>query len=348
MRYLNGSQLRQLIDCEQVYEARLAADRDLRSRFEGSMAWKAVDGKRYLYRKIAGIAKSLGPESGATRATYLRFKEGKAAAKARSESLVEALRKMAPVNRAMGIGRVPRTAARILRRLDHLGLLGSVFRVVGTHALYAYERMAAGHFDSDTVATLDIDLLYDARGTLKLLSTDIRNSGLVGILQRVDKSFEPLASGHFRAANNKGFMVDLITPSTKNPATRKFRSRIGDSSDDLAAAEIDGLTWLESSPSITGVVIDEHGFPLRMIVPDPRYFAAHKAWLASREDRPADKSRRDRRQAEAVAAMIKTTMPKMRFDDPALNALPEAVRALGLALERDATSVDDRPDEDDI
>jgi hypothetical protein len=194
---------------------------------------------------------------------------------------------------------------------------------------------------------MDIDLLYDARATLKLLTSDIRDAGLIGIIQRIDDSFMPLGEGSFRAANDKGFMVDLITPATKNPSMREFRDRIGDDKADLTAAEIEGLTWLESSPSLETIVIDEKGFPLRMVVPDPRYFAAHKAWLAQREDRPAEKRRRDAQQARAVASMIKSALPYLRFDDPALNALPADVRKLGLALECEAGVVDNPADDSD-
>lgn len=349
MRYLSGEDTRRIIDCEQVYLARLAAQRELDLRFKGSMAWKTVSGKRYLYKKKAGVSTSLGPESEMTLSLDEDFRFAKAQAKTRSEALKARLRDMAPVNRAMGIGRVPKTSARVLRRLDRLGLLGTAFRIAGTHALYAYERLGGVHFDADTIATHDIDLLYDARATLKLLSSDVRDAGLIGVLQRVDKSFAPLAKGSFRAANDQGFMVDLITPSTKNPATRKFRDRIGEDEADLTAAEIDGLTWLESSPAMTVIVIDERGFPLRMIVPDPRYFSAHKAWLAAREDRPADKRRRDMAQARAVTQMIKSVMPHLKFDDPALQALPADVRALGLALEEDVPRLEDlHPDKDDL
>jgi hypothetical protein len=341
MRALSGKQIQQILDCEQVYQARMAVWHELDTHYKGSMNWKTVNGTRYLYRKIAGSEKSLGPESTETLQSYTRFEAGKSAAKARSDSLKAELRAMAPVNRALGIGRMPKMAARILRRLDRKLLLGSLFRVAGTHALYAYERMGGVHFKSSTLATMDIDLLYDARRALKLISSDIREGGLIGILQREDDSFAPLHSNSFRAVNDKGYMVDLITPSVKNPAARQFRDRIGDNPGDLMAAEIDGLTWLESSPSVDRIVIDERGFPVRMVVPDPRYFAAHKAWLAQRDDRPAEKRQRDRGQAVAVATMVTRALPDFRFDDPALNALPAAVRELGLALVRDVKLIDE-------
>ena len=37
-----------------------------------------------------------------------------------------------------------------------------------------------------------------------------------------------------------------------------------------------GLAWLISSPKVEAVAIDEHGEPVRLVVIDPRAFAAHK------------------------------------------------------------------------
>ena len=326
----SGNQARQMIDCEQVYATFRVADLSLRQRFSGSLAWKSVGGRRYLYRKINGKWKSLGPDSLQTQASFVQFHNGRTEMKGRRASLDAQLQAMAPVNRALRLGRVPKMAARILRRLDKEGVLGHGLRVVGTHALYAYERMGGIHFGGEVVATNDIDLLYDARGSLRLLSPENRQSGLIGILQSIDSSFMLVGPNSFRAANDKGFMVDLITPSTRNPATRVFKSRIGASTNDMTAVELDGLTWLESSPAIEQTTIDERGFPLTMVVPDPRAFACHKLWLSARDDRDPAKKRRDRLQALALVEMLETRVPSMPFDDEALLALPVDVRQLGM------------------
>jgi hypothetical protein len=332
MRQLTGNQTRQLIDAEQLYDAFRLAQREYRQRYLGSMAWKTVSGRRYLYRKTDGVWKSLGPHSADTELAHQKFHAGRVALKARSTNLDAEIRAMAPVNRAMQLGRVPWTTARIIRRLERLGLLGHGLRIAGTHALYVYERMGGVHFMAESVATLDIDLLYDARGSLRLYGSDMRETGLIGILKSVDESFMPTGVGSFRAVNDKGFMVDLITPSVRNPAGRRFKDRIGENLDDLVSAEIEGLTWLESSPQIEQIVIDERGYPLSMIVPDPRAFVLHKAWLSKREDRDPVKRRRDLAQAKIVIKMLISCLPHMRFDDPVLNALPVDVRIAGAVL----------------
>lgn len=182
------------------------------------------------------------------------------------------------------------------------------------------------------MTTMDIDLLYDARASLKLVSADLKADGLIGMLQSQDSSFRPTQSGSFRAVNDEGFMVDLIASSTRSPAIRQWKSRIGERADDLAAAEIDGLAWLENVPTLTRVVIDERGYPLTMIAPDPRAFMCHKLWVAQRDDRDPLKKRRDLRQAHTLAEMLVTRMPSMRLDDQSLNAVPSSVLDLGRDL----------------
>jgi hypothetical protein len=336
MRELDGQQLRQLIDTDQLYAAYRAAYRERRVRFAGSMVWKTIKGRDYLYKKKASQDwKSLGGHSDETVRTYERFIEGRARAAERLTELDNQIRRMAPINRAMGLGRVPATSAKLLRRLERLDLLGEGLRVAGTHALFAYERLGGVQFGSGEVATADIDLLYDARRSLGLVAPELDVNGLIGVLRKLDPSFEPIAPGSFRAANAKGFMVDLITPAARNPATAST-PRVSTADDDLVPVEIEGLTWLQNSPGLTQTVISESGYPVTMQVPDPRAFALHKAWLAQRADREPQKRRRDLAQARAVAAMLLRYAPHMSFDDASLQAFPARVRDMRDDLIRDA------------
>jgi hypothetical protein len=329
MRDLSSQQTRQLIDCEQLFATYRAAQRELAERFDGSMAWKTVKGQDYLYRKRNGAWKSLGPRDERTDKTFAHFHDGRAALRDRRRALDEKIKQMAPVNKALRIGRVPSVSARLLRRLDGLGVLGQGLKIAGTHALYAYERMGGVQFGEEAISTQDIDLLYDARGSLKLVAGDVKEHGLLGILQSLDKSFQLTERNSFRAVNDEGFMVDLITPATRSPSLREFKARIGDRPDDLTAAEIEGLKWLESAPSVSQIVLDERGYPLTMVVADPRAFACHKLWIAQRDDRDPLKKRRDRKQAISLIEMLTTRIPSLRFDDPVLRAVPADVRALG-------------------
>ena len=166
---------------------------------------------------------------------------------------------------------------------------------------------------------------------------DWASRGLLGLLRSADPSFAPAGADSFRAVNDTGFMVGLITPAGRNPATRGIRRTLGDAvSDDLAAVEITGLGWLENAPAVTVTAIDEGGYPLMLVAPDPRVFACHKAWLAKRPDRHPAKRRRDGAQARAVAHTVALHLPALAFDGPDLSALPADLRALGAALARSA------------
>ena len=73
----------------------------------------------------------------------------------RLEGLTARLDQLARVNRAMGLGRVPRIAARVLRQCDEHHLLGEHLIVVGTNALFAYEALAGVQVQIDLIATGD-------------------------------------------------------------------------------------------------------------------------------------------------------------------------------------------------
>jgi hypothetical protein len=326
MRDLNGQQVRQLIDMKQLYETLLQAESEEARSFKGSMSWKRVHGHEYLYRKRSKEWKSIGARSEETERVFAQFQEGRRAIKARVQNLKAEIEAMAPICRAMGLGRVPSISARILRRLDAQRIIGHGLVVVGTHALFAYESMVSAHFASEHVATADIDLLFDSRVSLKLVAPEIRGAGLIGLLQKVDRSFAA-PQGSFRAANDEGFLVDLIMPQPKNSSQPPSRRQISQAEGDQVAAEIEGLDWLQNSPVVSEVVIDEKGLPARILAPDPRAFAVHKAWLSQRPDRDPGKRRRDLAQARAVAAMVHAYLPRSPFDDAVLRAFPAKVRA---------------------
>lgn len=343
MRNLNGQQVRQLVDMKQLYETLLQAEAEEARNFKGSMSWKRVHGRDYLYRKRTDEWKSLGPRSADTEHALAQFQHGRAMIKERIQSLKDQIELMAPICRAMRLGRMPSISARILRRLDAQGIIGHGLSVVGTHALFAYESLVSAHFDSEHVATADIDLLFDAGASLKLVAPELKQSGLIGQLRKVDRSFAA-APGSFRAANDDGFLVDLIMPQPKDPSRAPSRRRIGETADDQAAAEIEGLGWLQNSEAISEIVIDEKGFPARICAPDPRAFAVHKAWLSQRPDRDPGKRRRDLAQATAVAELVRAHLPNWQFDDEALRAFPGKIRAQSLSLiERSKTWTGGQP-----
>ena len=325
---LNADQRREAVNTQQRY----AAYREALARvagFRGSMVWSATNGHEYLVRShydASGVRRqtSLGPRSPQTEAIKHDYDHGRAEAQDRVTNLKAVLDRQAAINRAVGLGRVPLIGARIIRALDQVGLLGSVIRVLGTNAIYAYEAAAGIRIDPGLTSTEDIDLLFDARAALTFAaSEEVSHPSLLRLLQKVDHSFRR-SNQSFRAVNNEGYLVDLIKP-LRNPPWQDERQRAGEDADDLLAVEIEGLVWHENAPAFEAVAIDDKGAPCRIVATDPRVWTAHKLWLSKRADREPIKRRRDEAQAHAVGHLVAQYLPHLPYASEPLQMLPKAI-----------------------
>ena len=329
MQELNNDQRRELINTRQRFEALRRADARL-SAYRGSMVWSRTKGADYLLRSYYDDAtsarrqRSLGVRGKETERKKAEFDAGRVEAKTRYEAAREVMTRQAAINRALGLGRVPLLGAKIIRALDDAGLLGNGLRIIGTNALYAYEAAAGVFIDPELATTEDIDLLFDSRAALRFVATEeVAERGLIGLLRRVDRSFEK-TSQSFRAANDEGYLVDLVKP-LREPPWREDRAELAENSNDLTAVEIEGLTWLENAPSFEAIAIDERGGPLRMITVDPRAFAAHKLWVSRQPARDPLKRVRDEAQARALAKLVATRLEHLVYQANELEMLPRAV-----------------------
>ncbi|MBL8583065.1 MAG: nucleotidyltransferase domain-containing protein [Rhizobiaceae bacterium] len=324
---LRGEQQRQLIDSADTFEAWRNANMERRRRFAGGVRWAERNGRRYLLRKIGAKEQSLGPESAATKDIYDSFVGGRERNHEMLSGLAARLDQMAPVNKALGLGRVPVLAARILRDLDERELLGHQLLVVGTNALYAYEARAGLRFSSDLLATGDVDLLLDGRQRLSLVVREIRDVGLLGVLRRLDHSFSAVQKGGFRAVNRDGYYVDLIRPQARDIMRDDSPDALSSLPEELHRSPIEGLAWLVNAPRFHAIAIAEDGYPVPFVCLDPRVFALHKAWMSQDEKRDPRKKARDMSQAKACAEIAgRLGMP---FEnEAALSVLPASVRAL--------------------
>jgi hypothetical protein len=325
---LNGDQRREVVNTQQRYAAyREAAERH--DSYRGSMVWKKTNGHDYLVRSHYGKSgvrrqTSLGLRSKETDAIKREFDRGRSEVQDRLKNLKAVIARQSAINRALGLGRVPLIAARIIRALDRAKILGSGIRVLGTNAIYAYEAAAGVRVDPGLTATDDIDLLFDARRNLIVAANEeVTYSSLLYLLQKVDGSFDR-STQKFRAANKDGYLVDLIKP-LRNPPWQKGKEQVGTDAADLVAAEIEGLAWHESAAPFEATVIDEKGEPCRIVTTDPRVWAAHKLWLSKRVDREPIKRRNDEAQARAVGQLVAKYMPNLPYVADELRMLPRNV-----------------------
>ena len=193
--------------------------------------------------------------------------------------------------------------------------------VIGTNALYAYEAAAGVFLEQDIMATSDMDILWDTRPKLVLVSVEEpRKTDFMDILHKADKSFEIMGKKSYRAVNKDGYMIDLLKTVPTNVFANEKRQMGG--VDDLEAVEVMSLQWLLSSPKFSQTVIGDDGFPALMVVPDPRAFALHKLWLSKQEDRDPMKRRRDQRQGITTAKVIFNYLTQYKFTQSGLRMFP--------------------------
>lgn len=338
MTPLNEQQRLFLVESTQLY-APFAQARQHLLGYKYGMKWGVSKGREYLYRvtDASGNAKSLGPRSPATEALYQSFTEGRVRAKERLKGLEDRMKLQARLNKAVNLGRLPMVVSEILQAVDS-SKSREDFRMVGTHAIYAYESMAGAHLRMELLASGDVDLFYDPRKRLSLVAKKLDGNELLGLLRKVDASFDIVDHEVFRAVNKNGFMVDLIMPSRDMRNTEKIAFAVGD----LEAAEVPNLHWLANSPCIECVIISSNGTAVRARVPDPRAFAVHKSWLSQQVDRDPVKKPRDLAHAGMVFELIREYLPIYPLEPEHMRYFPKAVLESEIARSVAGRLVDSR------
>lgn len=307
---LSNGQAKQFIDATSAFEALTDVGRQMRE-YAGGMHWKTISGREYLYRTTdrRGNAKSLGPRSEATELIHQQFARRKAELVERYKSLREVVDTNTRVNAAVRLGSVPNEVADVCVAIGSAQLMDRAIMVVGTNAMYAYAAMGGVRFQSDILATTDIDFLWNHKAKLSLaVAQELSREGLLGILKKADKSYELDSVNSYRARSKSNFMVDLIrqtpTPPWAQEPDRFFEN-------DLVAADIGQMNWLIGAPRIKQPVVSVDGRVFEVSVPDPRAFAVYKIWLSQESSRDPVKRGRDLSQAQAVIALIQERLPHL-------------------------------------
>jgi hypothetical protein len=297
--------MRQYIDAVAAFEAWEEALKEA-EQVRGGMYWHKGSGAGYLVRTSpAGSEKSLGPRSAQTEALYEAFQHRKQQAQARLAGLKEALAKHKRMNRALRVGRVAPLIVQILRRLSE-ARLGEHFRVVGTHALYAYESAAGVAFDNEAVATRDIDLLLAFATALSRV-----DSSMLGVLRKVDATFKVRNAQKYTAVNQDGFEVDIIRRMKQADHPHPHPLRMSDDEDDFWVAQAPRAQELLDAPGFSAVVVATDGDMARMNTLDPSALARFKRWMSGLPDRDPLKRRRDALQAQLVENVVRDYLPHL-------------------------------------
>lgn len=313
MQELSSTITRQYIDAIAVFDALAEATLEA-AQVRGGMYWHAGPAlspdSKYLVRTTpAGAETSLGARTPETQAIYDKFTQRKQESSARLTGLKAALDQQQRMNRALRVGRVEPLVVALLNRLASTKL-SEHFRVVGTHALYAYEAAAGVRLDAEALATRDIDLLWDTRKRI-IFSTRLArvDSSMLGVLKKVDPSFRMRQSQKYTAVNKDGFEVDIIRREQTDGDPHPIK--LSDEDDDFWVAQARRANVLLDSPGFSSVIVATNGTMARMNTVHPATFVAFKRWMAGQADRDALKRRRDVLQADAVQKLLEAYLPQV-------------------------------------
>lgn len=305
---LTAEQLRLAANMEDLYDIWRQHAQVL---WTGRLRWKTARGNDYLIRMPHGSDSgvSLGRRA---EETEKLFEAGKAA----EAGMKSAWNRLLVQGRMLKASRVPTIesfAGDVLRNLDASGLLGSHVRIVGSNALPAYEMAAGVRLDPDLHATEDFDVTWVSNATKVPPPAE-----LLDVLRRGDAMWTVNQEKTFQLRNARQEMVEvLIAPSLRSA----YRG-----SGALVPVDTVGQDWLLMGTPVERVVVDLQGKPARIVAPDPRIFALHKLVISGDLTRRADKRHKDRRQGEAILALVTTRLPEYPMGKAWVKGLPEPLR----------------------
>lgn len=306
---ITESQSRQYIDAETVF----LALRDAISKaaeVRGSMIWRELRGVRYLIRTSASSAqRTIGEFSPETQKIYDDFVARKASLTARVSGLKEQIRLQQRLNRAQRVGRTPNIVVNILNALEKVGV-AEHFLVVGTHAIYAYEAAAGLRVAEGAMATRDIDLLFDTRKRLAFF-TALKNGehSLLGLIRKIDPSFELVPDQLYTARNQDGFEIDII----RRPAVMgdPHPLRMSEDDEDFWAMQVSMGNALLSSRLFNQMVVATSGEMAMMRTIHPLDFSRIKLALSEQSGRDPNKSGKDLLQSKIISALVHEYLPHL-------------------------------------
>ena len=307
------SQKRQFIDAETVFLAAAKAKKAA-AEVRGSMLWRELRGKSTLVRTSAnGAQKSLGQRSAETEAMYGSFMTRKESAENRQKALKTQLITQQRLNRALRVGRVPNVVVGVLNALESMGVQEH-FMVVGTHALYAYETAAGVRISEAAMATRDVDMLFDTRKSISFFTAMKKlDSSLIGVLRKVDPSFEVVEDQSYTARNQDGFEVDVIRRVAKDADPHPLR--MSNEEDDFWAVQVSMGERLQAARRMDQVVVATSGDMALMRTVHPLDFARIKLGLSKQVGRDPNKSGKDALQSRIVNELVDEYLPHLVLPD---------------------------------
>ena len=139
-----------------------------------------------------------------------------------------------------------------------------------------------------------------------------RKMSFLGILKKVDKTFERDEMDNSMARNVSGYEIDLIRRFPPDPEdTSEHPLRLTAEEEDLWPVRASMGQKLLSVPRFDQVVVGVNGAMARMRTVHPLDFARIKRELSLNKDRDPLKKNKDLAQAEMVEALVRGYLPQL-------------------------------------
>ena len=280
-------------------------------RFSSTMEWRDHEGELHLFRCHGdGRVQRIGPRSEKLLQVQADYETRRAAAEVEIQCSAVELQRCQNLNLSTLANRVPSIVVGVLRALDDMGL-ADYYRVIGTHALYAYEIAAGVTFDPATTSTNAVDLLWNVNQRMTIAGK-MQEAGLsmVELLQSVDPTFERVEDQLESAVNSGGFFVDFL----RQAEVQSEPYSISEAEGDIYPVPANRAQRFLNSPPLDQVIIGLDGSMARMRTVDPCVFVEFKRWMAEQPSRDFLKQGRDRRQADAVQQLLAEGRLKSRLE----------------------------------
>lgn len=310
----SDEQARVVVNLDQAYDVWMSTLRTLND-MPYNMRIKEVSGREYLYEVTdrRGTMKSKGALDPAKQNEFDKYKADKVELKDRLVGARETLKEQASLYRALRLPMLPAEAGKILREADRLKFLGEQAMVVGTNALVAYALEANGFIRDAPDTTLDFDM------TLTAFNTNDDRPTLWKVLKEADMTYSVNTERPFQARNAKAYEVEILSAP----------SRIGGqiAQDRPRPIPLPEQEWLLNGRRVDRVVGVRDGEAARIVVPDPRWFALQKLWLADKPQRDPQKKGKDRKQGSALLDAVWLTMRHYPLDNAFYDELPAALKS---------------------
>lgn len=320
--------LRVLENAAVAYDGWIAARREL-DALGPKLAWKTIQGRDYLYASYGSSgSKSLGARSPETEALAAADARRRGELESRVATTSERLAVIASEYRAHRLPRVHPMIGAICREADLRGILGSSLLIVGTNAMPVYEIEAQDRFAHGLDSTEDADFAWVRTGHLSLAGDGdgTLRMPFYSLLKAVDSTFTVNLEREFQARNAAQYEVELlVSPSaaTTYPPTEPLRP-----------IPLPEQEWLHRGRAVDHVLFDQKNLPARLVVPDPRWMALHKLWLADKPGRNPRKTAKDREQGQRLAAAVVRMMPGFPVDAAFRAEVPEELQRYLEAFDR--------------